>query len=166
MTVFVKYVPTQKALNRQYPAISAAQSYAIPAAAQNPSNRITDVDALLRARQSIGGASLRNKLDLGQGTVTSITAWRFWDWDPSNDRDFTALPITTISQNPSKQRQWTQELRYNRHSDKLDFQVGAFYYHQSLNTSGSQVQGPAATKWLLSRVPLRPIPITSELLTG
>lgn len=149
-TVFVNYTQTQKALNRQYPAISAVQGYAIPLAAQDPAGRLTDVDATLHARQSIGGASLRASLDLGAGTLTSITAWRYWDWDPSNDRDFTALPITTISQNPSKQRQFTQELRYNQHSDALDFQLGSFFYKQTINTNGSQVQGPAATKWLLS----------------
>jgi iron complex outermembrane receptor protein len=149
-TVFAGYVPTQKAINRQYPAISAVQGYAIPDSAQNPYNRITDVDGELRAKQTIGGISLKAKLDLGKGSLTSISAWRFWDWDPSNDRDFTALPITTVSQNPSKQRQFTQELRYNQHSDKLDFQVGSFFYYQSVNTNGSQVQGAASTKWLLS----------------
>ncbi len=149
-TVYAAYVPTQKAANRQYPAISAVQGYAIPLTAQDPANRLSDVDGTLRAKQSIGGASLRAKLDLGVGTLTSITAWRFWDWDPSNDRDFTALPITTVSQNPSKQTQFTQELRYNRHSAALDFQLGSFFYTQTVNTNGSQVQGPAATKWLLS----------------
>ena len=149
-TLYAGYVPTLKAINRQYPAIAAAQGYAIPASAQNPYNRITDVDALLRAKQSLGGASLRAKLELGQGTLTSISAWRFWNWNPSNDRDFTALPITTISQNPSKQQQFTQELRYNRHSDRLDFQIGTFFYHQSVDTNGLQRQGPAATRWLLA----------------
>jgi iron complex outermembrane receptor protein len=71
-TVFVKNVQTQKALNRQYAAISAVQGYALPGIAQNHYNRISDVDALLRARQSIGGASLRARLDLGAGTLTSI----------------------------------------------------------------------------------------------
>ncbi|MFM5915960.1 MAG: TonB-dependent receptor [Novosphingobium sp.] len=149
-TVYVGYVPTQKAANRQYPAISAVQGYSVPLAAQDPANRLTDVDGTLRAKQSIGGASLRAKLDLGSGTLTSITAWRFWNWDPSNDRDFTALPITTVSQNPSKQNQFTQELRFNHQSAALDFQLGTFFYTQTVNTNGSQVQGPAATKWLLS----------------
>ncbi|MBU6268640.1 MAG: TonB-dependent receptor [Sphingomonadales bacterium] len=152
-TVYVAYVPTQKALNRQYPAIyqvATGTAYTANPASQNPYNRLSDVDAELRAKQSIGGASLRARLNLGAGTLTSITAWRFWDWDPSNDRDFTALPITTKSQNPSKQRQFTQELRYNQHSQNLDFQVGTFYYTQKIDTDGLQVQGPAATKWLLS----------------
>jgi len=149
-TVYFGYVPTQKALNRQYPAISAVQGYSVPPEARNPYNRITDVDGDLRARQSIGGASLRARLDLGSGTLTAITGWRFWNWDPSNDRDFTGLPITTRSQNPSQQNQFTQEFRYNRHSAALDFQLGTFFFSQTVNTNGSQVQGPAATRWLLS----------------
>jgi iron complex outermembrane receptor protein len=165
-TVFVENVQTQKALNRQYAAISAVQGYALPGIAQNPYNRISDIDAMLRARQSIGGASLRAKLDLGAGTLTSITAFRYWDWDPSNDRDFTGLPITTVSQNPSKQRQFTQELRYNQHSAKLDFQIGTFYYYQKIDTDGSQVQGPAATKWLLSPSTVASNPYNLDVLNG
>ncbi|HET9642716.1 MAG TPA: TonB-dependent receptor, partial [Burkholderiaceae bacterium] len=152
-TVFVKYVPTQKAVNRQYPAIyqvTTGSAYTTNLASQDPFNRLSDVDGELRAKQSIGGVSLRAKLDLGQDSITSISAWRYWDWDPSNDRDFTALPITTKSQNPSKQQQFTQELRYNHHSSALDFQLGTFYYYQVVNTNGYQEQGPAATKWLLS----------------
>ncbi|MDB5723943.1 MAG: TonB-dependent receptor [Novosphingobium sp.] len=165
-TVFAGYVPTLKAANRQYPTLSAVQGYALSAAARDPFNRLTDVDSEIRAKQSIGGVSLKAKLDLGAGSITSITSWRFWNWDPSNDRDFTALPITTISQNPSKQRQFTQELRYNHHSDKLDFQVGTFFFKQSVATDGSQVQGAAATKWLLSPSTVVGNPYTLDVLNG
>ena len=34
------------------------------------------------------------------------------EWDPSNDRDFIGLGVTSISAAPSHQRQWTQEVRY------------------------------------------------------
>ena len=173
-TVYVGYVPTQKAVNRQYPAIydvatgkaAGTNAYLTNPASQNPYNRITDVDGELRAKQSIGGASLKAKLDLGEGTLTSISAWRFWDWDPSNDRDFTALPITTKSQNPSKQRQFTQEIRYNHHSAALDYQVGSFFYTQTINTNGSQVQGAAATKWLLSPNASGTNPYNLDVLNG
>ena len=165
-TVYVNYVPTQKAVNRQYPAISAVQGYSLAAAAKDPYNRLTDVDAELRAKQSLGGASLKIKLALGQDSITSISAWRFWDWDPSNDRDFTGLPITTKSQNPSKQQQFTQELRYNHHSAPLDFQLGTFYYYQVINTNGLQVQGPAATKWLLSPNASSSNPYNNNVLNG
>ena len=59
-------------------------------------------------------AAPRSTIDwkVGPGRLTSTTAWRYWDWNPSNDRDFIGLPVTTISAAPSKQRQWTQEVRY------------------------------------------------------
>ncbi len=69
-------------------------------------------------------------LDVGPGTLTSISAWRYWLWDPQNDRDFLGLPITTISANPSKQYQWQQELRYaGSVNEDLSFVAGAFWFN-------------------------------------
>ena len=42
----------------------------------------------------------------------TTTEFRTWNWDPASDRDFIGLPVTTVSAAPSKQRQWTQEVRY------------------------------------------------------
>ncbi|MFM5929336.1 MAG: TonB-dependent receptor [Novosphingobium sp.] len=147
-TVFVRTGATQRATNRQYAALAAAQGYAPPSS--NPYDRLTDVDAELNAGNKIGGASVRVKADLGTGTLTSITAWRFWDWKPSNDRDFIGLPITTKSQNPSQQNQYTQEFRYGVDGDRLDYQIGLFGFHQTVRTQGLQVQGAAASKWLIA----------------
>jgi len=146
--VYVKAGATQRALNRQYEALAAAQNYAVPS--RNPFDRVTDIDADINAGNKIGGVNLRVKWDSVRGTFTSVTAWRFWDWKPANDRDFTGLPITIQSQNPSQQDQWTQEFRYAQSSDRLDFVVGIFGFHQKIRTQGTQVQGPAASKWLLS----------------
>jgi iron complex outermembrane receptor protein len=163
-TVFVRYGPTQKAANRQLPTLLTAAGYTIPST--DPFARITDLDAQLRAQNKIGGASLKAELGLGKGTLTSISAWRFWDWNPSNDRDFIGLPITTLSQNPSKQQQFTEELRYNQHSDKLDFQVGTFFYYQKINTDGTQQQGSAATRWLLAPSTSASNPYNQDVLNG
>ena len=65
-------------------------------------------------------------MNVGTGRLTSTTSRRYWDWNPSNDRDFTGLPITTISANPSRQDQYTQELRYSAATGKLDYVVGLF----------------------------------------
>jgi len=146
--IYVRTGPTQRPLNRQFDALAAAFGYAPPSL--DPFDRLTDLDSELSARQKLGGVSLRAEWAIGPGTLTSITAWRFWDWRPSNDRDFTGLPITTISQNPSQQEQWTQEIRYAGTVGRLDFVVGAFGFDQSLDTQGSQVQGPAASRWLLN----------------
>jgi iron complex outermembrane receptor protein len=146
--IYVKTGATQRALNRQYEALAAAQNYAVPS--RIPFDRVTDIDADINAGNKIGGINLRVKWNTGGGTFTSVTAWRFWDWKPANDRDFTGLPITTQSQNPSQQDQWTQEFRYAQSNDRLDFVVGLFGFHQKIRTQGTQVQGPAASKWLLS----------------
>lgn len=147
-TVYVRTGSTQRALNRQYAALAAAQGYVAPST--NPFDRLTDVDANLNAGNKIGGVNLRVKWDTGPGTFTSVTAWRFWDWKPSNDRDFIGLPITTRSENPSQQNQYTQEFRYAQSGDRFDFVVGLFGFNQKVRTQGVQVQGPAASKWLLS----------------
>ena len=77
-----------------------------------PFDRVVDTGTPWRSGNDIGGASLNIETALGSGTLTSTTAWRFWAWDPSNDRDYTALRVATLSQAPSKHRQWTQELRW------------------------------------------------------
>ena len=102
--------PTLRPANRQYPQIAADLGYTPPSF--NAFDRLTDIDTPLRSYQDLGGSSVNIDWKVGAGQVTSTTAWRYWDWNPSNDRDFIGLPVTTISAAPSKQRQWTQELRY------------------------------------------------------
>ncbi len=147
-SVYVRTGLTQRAPNRQFAALAAAQNYTVPST--NPFDRVTDLDAPLQAGNKIGGASLKVKWDVGPGTLTSVTAWRFWDWKPQNDRDFTGLPIVTKSQNPSQQDQYTQELRYNYSGDRLDFVLGAFGFYQRIDTQGTEAHGSASTKWNLA----------------
>lgn len=163
--IFVRVAPTQRPLNRQFAALAAAQGYAVPSA--DPFARVTDLDADLNAGNKIGGTSLRVKWDGGAGTFTSITAWRLWDWKPANDRDFIGLPITTSSNNPSQQRQYTQEFRYAREAAAVDFVIGLFGFYQTVRTQGIQVQGPAASRWLLNpSSPLAAIPAVLNGLTA
>ncbi|MGF7169647.1 iron complex outermembrane receptor protein [Sphingobium xanthum] len=147
-TVFVRTGLTQRALNRQYDALAAAQNYVV--VSRNPYDRLTDIDASLQAGNKIGGVSLKAKWDIGPGTLTSITAWRFWDWKPENDRDFTGLPIVSKSQNPSQQDQYSQEFRYNYSGKQFHFVVGAFAFNQRIDTQGTEAQGAAASRWNLT----------------
>lgn len=152
--IYIKYGPTQRIQSRQYPNLSAAIStpryptgYAVPST--NPFDRLTDVDADLNALNVLGGVSLRGELELGSGKLTSVTAWRFWDWLPANDRDFTGLRITTLSQNPTRQDQFTQEFRYAGEGNGFDYVVGAFGFYQNIHTTGTQRQGLDASRWLI-----------------
>ena len=147
-TVFVRTGATQRALARQYAALAAAQNYTV--VSRNPYDRLTDIDADLSAGNKLGGASARIHWDVAGGKLTAVSAWRFWDWKPANDRDFTGLRITTKSQNPSQQRQYTQEFRFAGGTDRVDYVVGLFGFKQQVRTQGVQQQGPAASRWLLT----------------
>ncbi|THD36670.1 MAG: TonB-dependent receptor [Sphingomonas sp.] len=146
---YARLAPTQRPLARQYTALAAAFGYTPPSF--DPFDRVTDLDASINSRQEVGGLSLVGSWDVGSATVTSVTAWRYWDWKPANDRDFVGLPITTVSQNPSQQKQLSQEMRISSNGQrKFSYTLGAFFFNQTINTQGSQVQGPAASRWLLS----------------
>ncbi len=156
--IFVRVGTTQRPLARQYwqlaalqdtdPLAPGVQPYAPPGT--DPFDRLTDVDANLNARNELGGAAVRAVWNGGRGTFTSVSAWRYWDWVPSNDRDFTGLAVTTKSENPSHQNQYTQEFRYAFTGERVDYVVGLFGYHQNVRTDGVQQQGWAASAWLLN----------------
>jgi iron complex outermembrane receptor protein len=143
--------PTLRPANRQWAQIIADLHYTPPS--YNAFDRVTDIDSPLRSYQDLGGASLNVDWKVGPGRLTSTTAWRYWDWDPASDRDFIGLPITTISAGTSKQRQWTQEVRYAGDvSHKLNFVAGAFLFNQTIVSDPviKQEQGSAAARFLLA----------------
>ncbi|MHA6723114.1 TonB-dependent receptor [Sphingomonas sp. RS2018] len=147
--IYARVGTTQRAANRQYAALTALfPGYRVPST--DPFDRLTDLDAALAARNEIGGASLRAEWDVGGGTLTSVTAWRYWDWGPKNDRDFTGLPVYTRVNNPTKQNQYTQELRYAYEANRFDFVLGGFAFYQKIHTTGVQETGTAASAWLLA----------------
>ncbi|QGZ96227.1 TonB-dependent receptor [Terricaulis silvestris] len=126
----------------------------------NAFERVSDADVPHRSYQNVDGESLTVNWGIGPGTLTSITARRFWDWFPSNDRDFIGLPITTASNNRSSQEQWSQEIRYAGDlSETLSFVTGLFYFTQEIETHNLQSQGWAASRWLID-------PRASNVYTG
>ncbi len=140
---------TQRALNRQYAALIARfPGYAVPST--NPFDRLTNNDAPIAVRNEIGGASAVVEWEVGPGKLTSVSSWRYWDWGPKNDRDFTGLPITTKSENPTKQQQAAQEFRYNYEGEGFNFVVGTFGFYQKIRTKDVQDSGTAASAWFLA----------------
>ncbi len=161
--VVASVAPTLRPANRQYAQIAADLNYTPPSF--NAFDRLVDTDTPWQSNQDLGGASLTVDWTIGRGRLTSATAWRYWNWDPSNDRDFIGLPITTISAAPSTQRQWTQEVRYaGSLSSQLNFVAGGFAFRQALdsNPSFKQEQGAAASRFLLAPSALA----TPSLLDG
>ena len=148
--VYAGVAPTLRPERRQWAAITTELDYSVPST--NPFDRVTDTDTPWRSRQDMGGISLTADYKTAIGQLTSITAWRFWNWDPSNDRDYLGLPITTISAAPSTQKQWTQEVRLTGDiSPSLNYVVGVFGFFQNIKSDPVHVQeqGSAAARFLL-----------------
>jgi iron complex outermembrane recepter protein len=84
--------------------------------------------------------------------LTSVTAWRTWNWDPSSDRDFTGLSIQTASANPDNQNQYSQEFRLESSGQQtVDWLVGLYYFRQKIDATPLAQYGADATRWLLSQ---------------
>jgi iron complex outermembrane receptor protein len=133
-------VQTKRAAYRQFDAIIADLNYKLPST--NPFDRLIDTDVPWRSDNDLGGASVNVDTKVGPGTLTSTTAWRYWNWNPSNDRDFTGLQVLEKSQNPSKHHQWSQEVRYaGDFSSHLSGVIGLFVLGQDLTTNGNEESG-------------------------
>ena len=100
-------VPTKRAAYRQFNAIIADLNYKLPYS--SAFERIVDLDTPSKADNKLGGISLNADIKIGNGTLTSTTAWRHWRWTPLNDRDYIGLPVFTISSGNSIHDQWSQE---------------------------------------------------------
>jgi iron complex outermembrane receptor protein len=138
--------PTKRAAYRQFNAIVADLGYTLPSL--NAFDRVIDHDTPWRSGNQLGGVSLNGDFKIGPGTLTSTTAYRYWNWDPSNDRDFTGLPVLQKSQNPSKHHNWSQEVRYaGQFAEKLSGVVGLFYLDQAVKTTGTEESGSAQARF-------------------
>ena len=163
--VFYGYGPTLRSANRQFPALAAAQGYTVPST--DPYDRLADVDSRLQARSALGGLSLTADLDLGSAALTSVTAWRWWNWRPANDRDYTSLDILRQSANPVQQDQYSQEIRLSSAGKNvIDYTVGAYAYYQKLRGQNTTEWGRHAAHWLLGTTTSNSTAIPANLIDG
>jgi iron complex outermembrane receptor protein len=141
-------VQTRRAAYRQFNAIIADLNYSLPGL--NAFDRVVDHDTPWKSGNDLGGASVNIDLKTGPGTLTSTTAYRFWNWDPSNDRDFTGLQALAKSQNPAKHKNWSQEIRYaGEISSKVSGVAGLFFIGQEVKINGTEESG--AAQWRFSQ---------------
>jgi iron complex outermembrane receptor protein len=138
--------PTLRPAYRQFNQIIADLGYALPTT--NPFDRIIDHDTPWRSNNDLGGASLNFDAKIGSGTLTATSAWRYWKWAPSNDRDFTGLPVLSLSQATSKQSQWSQEIRYaGNFSSSLSGVIGIYIIDQEIKSDPVQIEEAGAAQW-------------------
>ena len=146
--VFAGYGATLKPAASQYPALAAGLGY--QPASLDPFDRVTDINAEAHANQELGGVSAIVDYDLGFATLTSVSAWRYWDWDPANDADFTRLSILDVSQNADQQDQYSQEIRLASNGDGPVSWIGGLYaFRQTIDAQGLSRYGAQSAYWLL-----------------
>lgn len=133
-------VTTKRPAYRQFSAIIADLNYQLPST--NAFDRIIDHDTPWNSGNEIGGASVNVDTKIGQGTLSSTTAYRYWIWEPSNDRDFTGLQALAKSQNPAKHKNVSQEFRYaGSINERLSGVIGLFYIGQQVKITGTEESG-------------------------
>jgi iron complex outermembrane receptor protein len=164
--VFAGVVLTQRSAYRQFEQIIDDLRYEPPS--RDPFDRLIDHNTPWRSGNEIGGFSANIDVDLGPGRLTSMTAWRFWNWDPSNDRDYLGLSVGTLSQAPSTHDQNTQEVRWTGDlGERLSGVFGLFAFEQQLDTDPVHTeQAGAALYRFLWTAPNTPAAATPELFDG
>lgn len=164
--VIAGVVTTKRAAYRQFNNIISDLGYSLPAI--DPFNRTVDTDTPWKAEQDMGGLSLNAEYTLGKGKIVSTSAWRFWNWNPSNDRDFTGLSALVKSQAPSKHQQWSQEIRWSGDfTDKLSGVFGVFGIWQRLRADkNGQIEEAGKDQWRFSQNSTSALWKTPGLLDG
>ncbi|HEY1040369.1 MAG TPA: TonB-dependent receptor, partial [Bacteroidia bacterium] len=129
-------VKTERPAYRQFDNIAKDLNYTLPGT--NAFDRKIDHDTPWKSGQELGGTSVNVDYKIGPGTLTSTSAYAFWKWDPSNDRDFTGLQALRLSQNPARHEQWSQEIRYaGQINSKLSGVIGLYVIDQTVRITGT-----------------------------
>ncbi len=164
--VYLRVGTCLRPASRQYAAMAAAAHYAPPST--NPYDRLTDIDADLGVNTNEGGISGTADWNVGGATITSISAWRFWNWDAANDRDYTGLPIQLSQHIPSRQDQYSQELRIaSNGAHTLSYVAGLYYFRQKLVGHPISIYGAYAAPWLIGKTTgANATPVPANLLDG
>ena len=167
--VYLRTGTSLRAAKRQFggPAGLAAQFGYTPASI-NPYDRVTDIDGPLGVDTNEGGVSAITDWNLGFATLTSVSAWRFWNWDAENDRDYTGLPVQSSQHIPSRQDQYSQEVRLaSNGTAPISYVAGVYGFRQTLIGRPISIYGPAAARYLIGTTTgANATPVPSNLLDG
>ncbi|MES2067120.1 MAG: TonB-dependent receptor [Pseudomonadota bacterium] len=164
--VYLRVGQSLRAPSRQYPALAALFNYTPPST--NPYDRVTDIDAALGVNTNEGGVSAIADWNVGFATLTSVSAWRFWNWDAANDRDYTGIRVQLSQHIPSRQDQYSQELRLASNGDhRLGYVAGLYFFDQKITGEPISIYGPAAAYYLIGQTTGTPaVAVPANLLDG
>lgn len=103
----------------------------------------TDIDPFAQIEES--GISAEINWDVGNVTLTSITAFRTYESVGFVDADFTSLDTLSISGNEAEQDTFTQEFRIaGSFGERINYVAGLYYFDQEINNEGVLQLGATA----------------------
>ncbi len=95
-----------------------------------------------------GGTSVEANWKFGDSTLTSISAYRFWDFKPYNDADGVSLSAIINAAQQVNDEQLSQEIRWASPSDReVEYVAGLYYFYQSQDNKLFTQYGPDAGIW-------------------
>lgn len=125
---------------------AARANYTLPT--KDAFAREASLNSPYQANMKSYGVSGQVDWDFGPATLTSITAYRWWDWHPANDVDNTSLAIQTKAQTANFQRQFSQELRVaSNGTNKIDYVAGVYYFWQIVRGYSASAYGKDWATW-------------------
>jgi iron complex outermembrane receptor protein len=117
----------------------------------NPTNYDTSTTRYTDFHMETGGTSLQADYDLNGFTLTSISAWRFWNWWPFNGSEIEKnLEVTDNASIKEWQRQASQEFRVTSPTGGvIDYTAGGYFFYQDVPGYTRTGYGPQAGSYIL-----------------
>ena len=110
--------------------------------------RHVNLDADQSVKVFQGGTSLEANWTLpGDYTLTSVTAWRWWDFTPRNDDELNVPVMYNVGQS-ARDQQYSQELRLASPAGEFfDYVLGGYGFRQEMRNEVFTDYGPLADTW-------------------
>ncbi len=132
----------------------------------NPFTRDASINDPTYFRMETGGVSLQADYDLNGYTLTSLSAWRFWNWWPQNGATpAVGLQTETFGNTGDRQKETSQEFRVTSPTGgAVDFTAGAYFFYQDLEGRSVTSWGPQAGEFYEG--PKYPVPVSTLAFNG
>jgi iron complex outermembrane receptor protein len=133
------------------PTINGVNRYEQRAAAVGATlvnGRRVNLDADQNVTVFQGGTSLEANWTLSSDyTLTSISAYRWWDFTPRNDDELNVDVMDNVGQS-ARDKQYSQEIRLaSPVGEHFDYVLGAYYFRQEMSNKVFTDYGPLADTW-------------------
>ncbi len=133
------------------PTINGVNRYEQRAAAVGATlakGRHVNLDADQSVKVFQGGTSLEANWNLpGDYTLTSISAYRWWDFTPRNDDELNVDVMHNVGQS-ARDKQYSQEIRLaSPIGERFDYVLGGYYFRQEMRNTVFTDYGPLGDTW-------------------